>query len=174
MGFSDIYIVDGIIDYDYEVLKQFKIRSHKFTDQDHKEISYKAWYFLYTILLSKYKVNLLDSRIYYKKHKPFTKGIFFNISHTSDIISVIISDKECSIDIELINDKRDINRISKRMFGCEHDTLEFYRLWTIFEAKLKMNSKKDIFKERSIYLEEKKLSLSYISYLDACINTVTH
>mgnify|MGYP003510654450 CR=1 FL=1 len=35
--------------------------------------------------------------------KPFIDGIYVNISHSKDLVSVIISDTECGIDIQYVN-----------------------------------------------------------------------
>ena len=79
--------------------------------------------------------------------KPEMEGIYFNLSHSHDIVICAVSDSPIGCDIEWIKDAP--LRIAERYFGkneCEQlDTLPsdeksdlFYRLWTIKESYLKM------------------------------------
>ena len=79
--------------------------------------------------------------------KPEIAGLYFNLSHSHDIVICAVSDSPIGCDIERMKDAP--LRIAERYFGkneCEQlDTLPsdeksdlFYRLWTIKESYLKM------------------------------------
>ena len=82
----------------------------------------------------------IDYDIFYNEYgKPYIKNnpIYFNISHSGDYIVIIISDRECGIDIEKI---RDINNniIDKVCLDKEKeliiDSKSFTLMWTKKEA----------------------------------------
>ena len=77
--------------------------------------------------------------------------IFFQISHSEDLIALAFSDTDCGVDIEKIK-PRDYKKVSSRMkFECE--TLEdFYFEWTKFEAKYKLGKDKQNFGNCIFYL----------------------
>ncbi|MDO4187516.1 MAG: 4'-phosphopantetheinyl transferase superfamily protein [Lachnospiraceae bacterium] len=69
-------------------------------------------------------------------------AIQFSLSHSGDYVACIVSDRECGIDIEKHSDRRDYEKIAKRI--CTESELkmiksseEFYDLWTLKEAILK-------------------------------------
>lgn len=93
-----------------------------------------AWTMLYHILKEEY--NIKDFNVYYKgNNKPYIKNIYFNISHSLNMVAIVISSEECGIDIECINQMKNIERIKKH-FNIDSD-LEFYEKWTRKEAYLK-------------------------------------
>lgn len=96
--------------------------------------SYAAWSTLYSILKNEYQINDFDLS-YNKYQKPYIKDIYFNISHSHNMIAIIISNEECGIDIEYLNPNKDIIKLKNR-FNIENDE-EFYKQWTRKEAYLK-------------------------------------
>lgn len=79
--------------------------------------------------------------------KPEMEGIYFNLSHSHDIVICAVSDSPIGCDIERIKDAP--LRIAERYFSkneceqldalpCEEKSDLFYRLWTIKESYLKM------------------------------------
>lgn len=93
-----------------------------------------AWTMLYYILKEEY--NIEDFKVHYKENnKPYINGLYFNISHSYHMVAIIISDEECGIDIECLNNNKNIEKL-KRRFNIVSDT-EFFKQWTRKEAYLK-------------------------------------
>lgn len=122
----------------------------KYNDAIMKETSIKAWSFLKEILFNEYNISLDNERLYYNEHgKPYlsNRDLYFNISHSNNLIAIIISDIECGIDIEYLDENREINKIVKKIMNDEELLLfnnsnkkiyYFYEIWTKKEAYFKM------------------------------------
>lgn len=68
--------------------------------------------------------------------------INFSLSHSGDYVACIISDFPCGVDIEKHSDKRDYEKVAKRIctdkeFQSIHCSDDFYSLWTLKECVLK-------------------------------------
>lgn len=87
---------------------------------------------------------------YGKPRFPDEMGLFFNISHSVDSIALFVSD-ECEVgcDIELIRPRHSWLQIAKACFSYrdltslyslpeDQQLTEFWRLWTRYEAKIKL------------------------------------
>ena len=96
--------------------------------------------------LSEYNIRIEDIR--YGEHgKPEIDGVYFNLSHSHDMVVCGVSERRIGCDIEKIEDVRD--GIAERFFtkseiqylnqyeGDEKKE-EFYRLWTMKESYMKM------------------------------------
>ncbi len=79
--------------------------------------------------------------------KPEADGIFFNLSHSGELVICAVGDKEVGCDVEKI--AKAPKRIAERFFhpgekaylkacGEERQNGEFYRLWTMKESYIKM------------------------------------
>lgn len=126
---QDIRNYEGILPNNIFVdqIKDFK--NELLNKQNHT-----AWTMLYNILKEEY--NIKDFNVYYKAtSKPYLKDIYFNISHSLNLVAIVISNEECGIDIECINQTKNIERIKKH-FNINSDD-EFYEKWTRKEAYLK-------------------------------------
>ncbi|TKZ35169.1 4'-phosphopantetheinyl transferase superfamily protein [Brachyspira catarrhinii] len=102
--------------------------------------------------------------------KPYFAGeneIFFNGTHSKDLIAVAISDKLIGVDGEYIK-KRDFLRIAKEYFSFNEYKLlkssskleiDFYTLWTLKESYIKTFGKKifDIKDSIEVNLEERAI-----------------
>ena len=114
-----------------------------------KDVSKKAWSYLYE-LLKEYNINLLEEEIIYiNNQKPYIKNnpIYFNISHSNNMIAIVIADTECSIDIEYINMNKNHDKIVNKLFSNDeqliysnhpHKLEYFYELWTKKESCFKL------------------------------------
>ena len=87
----------------------------------------------------------IDYDIFYNEYgKPYIKNnpIYFNISHSGDYIVIIISNRECGIDIEKIRQIRN-NVVNKICLDTEKklivDDKSFTLIWTMKEAYSKYN-----------------------------------
>lgn len=82
--------------------------------------------------------------------KPYIKNsdIKFNISHSKDMIAIVVDDKEVGIDIEYINQKRNLDslievfddEVVREYLNIPQDekALYFYKNWTHKEAYMKL------------------------------------
>lgn len=84
--------------------------------------------------------------------KPYfaSRDLFFSITHAKDIVAVALSDTPVGIDIEFIDERRDILSLSRRFFAPdEHKAIsesnspaeDFFALWTKKEALAKITGK---------------------------------
>lgn len=83
---------------------------------------------------------------YEENGKPIADNCFVSISHSGDMVAVCTSDKPIGIDIEFIDEKRNLEKLSNRVFcGKELDAFKnnptpelFYEIWTQKEAYSKI------------------------------------
>ena len=76
------------------------------------------------------------------KGKPFFKNseLHFSISHSKNMVGVVMDKAPCGIDIEF-EKPRNLKKLSK-YFNQKFETLEdFYKFWTFKEAVYKINDK---------------------------------
>lgn len=121
----------------------------KYSDKRMEDISLKAWTFLNDILYENYGITINDEDIIYNENKkPYFKNnkIFFNISHSKELIAIIIDVKECGIDIEYIDYERSIDKIAKKVLSKKEQKKfkykfnkhkYFFKMWTKKEAYYK-------------------------------------
>lgn len=84
--------------------------------------------------------------LWYDRNKPMADNCFVSISHSGDMVAVCTSENPIGIDIELIDEKRNLEKLSKRVFcGKELETFknnptpeQFYEIWTRKEAYSKI------------------------------------
>ena len=65
--------------------------------------------------------------------KPLTDGVFFNISHSGDLVLCAVSDRPVGVDVERL---RPVPARLAERFGT-NDPETFFRLWTQMEARIK-------------------------------------
>jgi phosphopantetheinyl transferase len=162
---TSVYLFVNKYQYNLEILQQLKIHAHHYLNIDKRFTSYTGWWYLYNILLKDYKINLLEQDITYERNKPYINGIYFNISNSAELIAIVISDQECSIDIEYVDYKRNIDLISQRLFNEVLNNELFYQKWTIFEANIKYHSRES---KTTFTWKEHYQQSSY--YLTLCYN----
>ena len=84
---------------------------------------------------------------YEENGKPIADNCFVSISHSGDMVAVCTSEKPIGIDIEFIDEKRNLEKLSNRVFcGKELETFknsptpeQFYKIWTQKEAYSKID-----------------------------------
>ncbi len=88
-----------------------------------------------------YDIKNTELEIINKKPEFKYSGIKFNISHSKDIAAVCFDKNPVGFDIEKIL-PLDYKAIAKRMnFKLKEESLEeFYKFWTMYEAKLKLQN----------------------------------
>ncbi len=140
-------------------VKQYKI------EKDYQN-SFVAWYSLYNILKDEYNIDLEIINIYYNEYnKPYIDNIYFNISHSENLIVLCIADNECGIDIEMVNLNKDITLLKKKLFTSTETLLKntteyFFQKWTKTEAVFKA------FGSGIIYSKINKIDLSNVYTMD--------
>ncbi len=139
----EIYLLDiENVNINKELLKQkFKNRieeSDRFLNDKDKKSSLGVAY-----LLDKY-LKISEDDIYYNEFKkPYTKNIFFNVSHSGNYVALVKDKEEVGIDIELID--KDKVKLSNKIFTqSELDWINekdsdnrFFYLWVIKESVIK-------------------------------------
>lgn len=97
-------------------------------------------------VLNRHGKNIRDMA-YTLSGKPIIDGLYFNISHSKGKVVCVVSDREVGCDIEKIGKER--TGLAERYFteneqsylercSKEERVEEFYRIWTMKEAYLKM------------------------------------
>lgn len=118
----------------------FYINCESFKGKNLKEKQHNAGRYIVTYVAEKiYKLKNNEIEIINKKPKFKFSDIHFSISH-SDCYAIVAFDKNpVGLDMEKITE-RDFLSIAKRMkFELKEETLnDFYRCWTLFEAKYKL------------------------------------
>ena len=69
----------------------------KYTNEKNKEVSSKAWSYLISIFKQQFNIDISNNEILLNEYnKPYIKNLnyFFNISHSKNLVAIIISDKE--------------------------------------------------------------------------------
>lgn len=121
------------------------------TSLTHKDVSKLCREKLKEVCRLQYGFEFEDSDIAKNEHgKPYfvnNKKLHFNISHSKEMAAIVLDDKPCGIDIELLRDIR--YNVAERFFSkdelewideaCgEEKVLRFFKVWTGKEAYTKM------------------------------------
>lgn len=132
------------------------------------ETSKKSYNFLNKLLLEKNIENISIKRNLYRK--PFLKGneIYFNISHTENLICIAMSQFEVGVDIE--SKERKISNLLLKKYSYS-DCESFIRAWTRYEAYVKLKGTgfnglpRDLGINEEVFLKTQYLNLSHKTYL---------
>lgn len=116
----------------------------KYNDEKTKLLSATSWYLLKKYLLEDFNIDISKKKVYENSfHKPLMDDIYFNISHSSNMCAVIISNNNASVDVEVIDKNKDHTDLIKRFFSEEEynkylqsnkKAEDFTLLWTKKEA----------------------------------------
>lgn len=141
---AEVSRYDGRIDKLKEGIPEC-ILSHvsKYKDEHDIQASLLGWN-IFLIELEKKKIEFNPKDLSFNEFgKPYYKGMYFNISHSKDIVAFCVSDSEVGIDIEAITD-RNYDLLAERYLGIketeeyqksiENKAESFLRLWTKKEA----------------------------------------
>ena len=117
--------------------------------------------------------GITDTSITYDAKKPIFKNspLHFSISHSRNMIAVVIAQKPVGIDIEYNLADRDFVSILERCDIAFESNIEkmnvdlqkkmFYESWTKYEAKIKLNAKTDVFYSTVYPVKHFTLSVAY-------------
>ena len=116
-----------------------------------KKIQSLTSYLLLRYAFKEINIDINEYIFSYNGGKPFIKELeyYFNITHSNNIVSVVISDKEVGIDCEIVDTNRNIELLKSYLFtskeNCEYALLSdvdkydyFYQKWVMKEAYFKM------------------------------------
>lgn len=97
-----------------------------------------------TKFVARHVYGIQNIEIEYSNKKPYFKNneIFFSISHSNDIVMVVFNSSQIGADIEFMKDRKNYELIMRR-YGIEVSAPskgEFYKFWTMHEAKIKLGS----------------------------------
>lgn len=123
--------------YDKLFLKQFCDKEFK---NEKRFFEYSIGRFLVKSV-AKEIYGIKDTTIVLKNSKPIFQNadLFFNISHSNNIVIACFDKFPCGIDIEFAKNK-DLERLSK-YFNQDFKTQEdFYKFWTLKEASYKLGT----------------------------------
>ena len=127
-----------------------KLRLSEIKNQEYKNSSLSALLCLHELLTVSGEAQNDLSICRTPGGKPYfaSHDLFFSISHAKDTVAVALSDTPVGIDIEFIDERRDILSLSRRFFAPdEHKALsetagspldDFFALWTKKEALAKI------------------------------------
>lgn len=145
--FSDQLEFEYLYDRLPDLLKN-KFKSYQ--NQTAQKQSLFAWALLSLVLEKDYNLNLMNLDLnYHQNDKPFftDNPVYFNISHSNNLVGVAIANQPIGLDIEFFNqDKNYLNLCEKLLSDQELEKLSktlgksSYLLtnWVIKEAHLKM------------------------------------
>lgn len=120
---------------DEEFIKQFK---KKELGSKKRIIEHSMSMFILEYLLKRfYKIENFE--IVYENKKPKLKNdeIYFNISHSKDIILIAFNDSSVGVDIEQ-KKERDFKKLSDYYNVQFKNKEDFYEFWTRLEAEIKL------------------------------------
>ena len=143
---TNIYICDVLKikdfgEYELNISNNCLVRAKKYKLNDDYHCSLIGWYLVEKYLKKDFNINIDEYDIKENEYrKPYIDtDVFFNISHSKNIVSVIISDKDCGIDIECVRELKNKEALAGRLLlDCNLSDEEFIKNWTIREAYYKM------------------------------------
>ena len=132
-------IADGVI-----LPADFMERVNRYKHAETRSRSLCAYALLYKKLL---ELDMeVEPIVLTGNQKPdFTKS-HFNISHSGDMVAVMVSDEPCGVDVQLVDEAKDYELVAKRVLSEElyqqylasADRAAFFaKAWAMLEAKLK-------------------------------------
>lgn len=154
MTFCEVYRLNIDIPVSPEITKILHAdelrRADRFIDSKVKNRFIICRFFLRKIISKYTNASPEDIIFEYGEHgKPYTKGIFFNISHSGSLCVVAISSEVIGVDLEDTDKKIEFLTLAKRYFSdkdfnyinnssAELQKTLFYKLWCKREAYSKM------------------------------------
>ena len=138
--------------------------------------SLNAWFLLQEVLLSDFNIDISKKNIKLtKNNKPYIDGINFSISHSKQMICLIVSDKLCGIDIERIDQTIQCDKLSSKVltdselktYNNTNNKLDYFvKQWTKKEAYLKCYND-GITNIESLKINKKVKTIKVIDYFDS-------
>lgn len=148
-----IYYTDisniNLSDLNLDIISKRKLNKTKLILNELKKIQTLSAYLLLRYAFKKLGIDLNNYEITNLNGKPIIKDLdyHFNITHSKNIVAVVISNETVGIDCEYIDLNKDLAKVSKYALSKEEyleflNTLDkhshFYKKWVIKEAYFKM------------------------------------
>lgn len=119
--------------------------------ENYKSKESKVGHLLLKYALKNEGINLNDYNLSYNLNgKPYIKDInyHFNISHSNNLVCLIIDDNECAVDIEIYDCNRNFDKIVNKYFNINDKEIYysldldernnfFYSIWVQIETHVK-------------------------------------
>ena len=137
-------------DINLSLIRKERIDKANLINIELKKIQSLVGYLLLRYALKQFNIDINDYAFSYKDNKPFFEGLVynFNITHSNNIVAVVISEKEVGIDCERIDVNRNFDLLKSYLFTAK-ETIEFdllndiekcnyfYQKWVMKEAHFK-------------------------------------
>jgi 4'-phosphopantetheinyl transferase len=149
-----VYYLDitniNIDDINLSLVSNERIEKAKKYKNEAKKIQSLISYLLLRYVFKELDINLNEYEFSYQNNKPYIKDLnyHFNITHSKNIVAVVVGDKEVGVDVEFIDYERKLNSLNYVLSNVElsiYNQLNgnekqefFYRKWTTKEAYFKM------------------------------------
>ena len=170
---NKIYLLNtNQIDYDYWyslMPNDRKLKIDKCIYLKDKLLSLGAGILLYNGLK---ELNIDYNITYNEYNKPYLDNIYFNISHSNNLVVCVFSDSEIGVDIEkikpfdnIINNIFTTNEINYIKNNNQDNNLLYTKLWTIKESLLKYLGLGITINPKSINIDLSNESIKY-NYLN--------
>jgi 4'-phosphopantetheinyl transferase len=116
--------------------------------------------FLFDVLNKYYNLKINESDIIKNKYgKPYLKNthLFYNISHTQNIIVIAVSNIEMGIDAEKLS-RKIFSALTEKFFKNEYQNpSDIIKLWAIKESFIKYIGKSVILELKHIKIKDNKI-----------------
>ena len=121
----------------------------KYREEKHFKQSFTAWSVLKWALMKDFKIDINKLKLKHNEYgKPFYDEIWFSISHSENIVAVVVSNNWCGVDTEIVNDvsldlnKKILTPLENKVFMMLPTKIQkrnyLIRQWVIKEAYYKM------------------------------------
>jgi phosphopantetheinyl transferase len=127
-----------------DIKSEYETFLNKLNEEEKKKIerAYKEEDRLKNLVSALLKKKFIKGLIYYNQYnKPYSKDVFFSISHSKDMVGIVLSkDSELGLDIEY--NKKDRSNLYNKILSINEkkEGKDFYYYWTRKESYLKLLS----------------------------------
>lgn len=140
-----------LADINLSLISKERIAKANMINAELTKIQSLTSYLLLRYAFKQINIDINDYVFSYENNKPFIKELdyYFNITHSNNIVAVVICDKEVGIDCEMVDVTRNLELLKTYLFtskeNSEYILLSdidkydyFYQKWVMKEAYFKM------------------------------------
>lgn len=185
---NKIYYIDitniNLKDIDLNLISDQRLNKANLLVEDRKKVQSLVSYLLLRYLFKKLNINLNEYNFSYINTKPFIKELnyHFSITHSHNIVAVIISEDEVGVDAQMIDLSKNIPSLVKYTLS-DNETFEFnnldesqkpnyfYSKWVMKEAYFKMNGTGLTKKFKDVTLDYKVHFIKDLTGKSYCISS---
>ena len=129
-----------------------RINKSNLIHNDLKKIQSLTSYLLLKYVFRQLNINLNDYQFKYVNNKPYIDLEYhFNITHSKNIVAIVVSDSGVGLDCEVIDSSRSLTASKYLFTNKEYDVFNllegvekieyFYKTWVMKETHFKMSGK---------------------------------